>query len=372
MKSRYTFLIVSLCWLLGGCEFQKVKPPGEDGCFPASCTEIGASCGLVSDGCGGLMECGDCAVGEVCGASGFENVCCEPTTCEIQAATCGEMADGCGGILLCGECAADETCGGGGPNVCGEGECQALSCGGLGLDCGTINDGCGVTLDCGVCSGDDLCGGSGLPNLCGTLLDDLVPTELEEGCFGFPDEDASTTNFASKVLGLDVGDTAVDFTLLDLDGTPHSLSELLETKPVMIQTGSYTCPVFQDNIRDTELLAAQFGEEVHFVVVYTPEAHPLGEPSPYFGTLREARYSIFGTERTYDERVEHAASLELNHDQLLLIDDLSPGELDNPFWCTYATAPNAAFLIERDGTINTAHLWFDAPSMLDAIENLVN
>lgn len=45
---------------------------------------------------------------------------CHPTSCAALGANCGTMSDGCGGVLDCGSCAANQTCGGGGvPHVCG-------------------------------------------------------------------------------------------------------------------------------------------------------------------------------------------------------------------------------------------------------------
>ena len=44
---------------------------------------------------------------------------CVPTTCEFLVATCGEVSDGCGGTLHCGGCASGQTCGGDGlAHVC--------------------------------------------------------------------------------------------------------------------------------------------------------------------------------------------------------------------------------------------------------------
>jgi len=71
-------------------------------CAPTTCAAQGATCGTISDGCGGTVSCGTC------------------TTPNTQGAQCGSVPDGCGGTLYCGTCTGSDTCGGGGtPNVCG-------------------------------------------------------------------------------------------------------------------------------------------------------------------------------------------------------------------------------------------------------------
>lgn len=47
-------------------------------CLPLSCADRGAACGSVEDGCGGVVNCGDCADGEICGLS-TANACNRPT-----------------------------------------------------------------------------------------------------------------------------------------------------------------------------------------------------------------------------------------------------------------------------------------------------
>src|SRR5919106_3580236 len=63
-------------------------------------------------------------IGETCGAGGTPNVCgvgvCTPTTCEAKLKNCGMTSDGCSGVLECGTCTQPEFCGGGGTDVCGQ------------------------------------------------------------------------------------------------------------------------------------------------------------------------------------------------------------------------------------------------------------
>ncbi|WNG42792.1 tryptophan synthase alpha chain [Archangium minus] len=151
-------------------------------CQPQSCEDQGLNCGTTIDGCGGVLRCGTCPEGEMCGGGGEPNVCgpmrCTPGTCESLGKNCGLAPDGCGGQLDCGVCQAPDTCGGGGePNVCGSAPCTPTTCEALGKNCGTVSNGCGGTLDCGTCPEGETCGGGGAPNVCGRAP--CTPTTCE-------------------------------------------------------------------------------------------------------------------------------------------------------------------------------------------------
>ena len=118
VPARLTLLLVAA---LGGCldaDGGRADSPGvaasatDTGgaeCVPGTCADVGAACGLVPDGCGAVVECGDCPDGELCGGGGA-NVCgptsCTPVTCAGQ---CGPVSDGCGAVLDCDPCPDDAT-----------------------------------------------------------------------------------------------------------------------------------------------------------------------------------------------------------------------------------------------------------------------
>jgi len=87
---------------------------------------------------------------------------CVPRGC-IGDLHCAEISDGCGGTVQCGECAAPKTCGGGGkPNVCGcTGESEQSLCSDAGFTCGAHSrtDHCGVerAVTCGACAAGQVC-----------------------------------------------------------------------------------------------------------------------------------------------------------------------------------------------------------------------
>lgn len=80
-----------------------------------------------------------------------EAAACSPITCAAIGAICGTIPDGCGGIARCGSC-VEMICGGGGTNRCGFYDCTPKTCADLGVTCGIVSDGCTQAIDCGECA----------------------------------------------------------------------------------------------------------------------------------------------------------------------------------------------------------------------------
>jgi hypothetical protein len=185
-------ILLFMLFDLGTCVGDEPDPPE---CTPSSC---GSSCGTVPNGCGGTMNCGGCAGGQVCD----DNVCrpqCVPTTCEAEGVICSTIADGCGGSLTCscdGVCepipeatACDGECGyvsDGCSNVyfCGNcpGACTPLTACPQGIDCGVISDNCNGTLNCGSCPQGQLCGAHDANQCDPPTCRPLTCYEVSAGC----------------------------------------------------------------------------------------------------------------------------------------------------------------------------------------------
>jgi hypothetical protein len=129
-------------------------------CAQATCPSGGTRfCGRIGDDCAGVLDCGGCPDGQVCGAGGA-NVCsngyCTPIACAAGTGRyCGRIGDGCAGSLDCGGCPDGGVCGGDGiPGLCPvtpPAGCQPVACASAGgRYCGRIGDGCGRVLECGA------------------------------------------------------------------------------------------------------------------------------------------------------------------------------------------------------------------------------
>jgi len=176
--------------------------------------------------------------------------------------------------------------------------------------------------------------------------------------------------------GYDAGDTVPDFTLFDVNGSPYTLSALLAGgKPVLLVAGSYTCPVFRNKIPAINNVVMTYAGLLGVFVVYTVEAHPIVDPSPYSGTVwvPSANYSdgvLFEQPRTYGERKALVDSLQAHLP--LSVPVLIDGPC-NPWWEHFGPAPNNATLIRPDGVAAARQPWFDkAPdNIYCAIDSLL-
>jgi len=206
-------------------------------------------------------------------------------------------------------------------------------------------------------------------------------SDLTPNCFNSPEEpfgpDNSTSDSIALLAQAQVG---IDFTLSDVDGAPWTLSLALRASPVILITGSYTCPIYRDRaMPGIEALAQEYQGRVQLVHLYTVEAHPQDpEPSAYRGEPWPLKYSDVSDPKTYAERVENARALVAAqpavtaHDQILLIDDLSPRSRNNPFWCSWATCANCGFLVDQQGQLALVQDWFEVEQMRASVAALLD
>lgn len=116
-----------------------------------------------------------------------------------------------------------------------------------------------------------------------------------------------------------------------------------------------------------ENLSNRYGDDVHFIIIYVWEAHPIeGRPSPY--TYDEEGTPIHQP-TNYVERVEMARKTIAAEDITVTV--LVDG-MDNALMCTYGPAPNNAYLIGTDGKIIAKQGWYQPNQMEAAVQEYLD
>lgn len=130
------------------------------------------------------------------------------------------------------------------------------------------------------------------------------------------------------------GEKAPDFQVTDADGAPRRLLDF-DTRFLVLETGSITCPLFQGRRSGMERLRARSGDTT-FRVLYVREAHP-GAAIPAHRTPEDKRDCA---RRLIDEDGEQR--------------DIVIDAPDGPVHRAYGSYPNAVFIINRAHCV----LWF--------------
>lgn len=146
------------------------------------------------------------------------------------------------------------------------------------------------------------------------------------------------------------GDRLPEFDLPTSDGGRLKARDLAD-RPVLLVTGSFTCPMTASSNPLLKALHARFGSEIEFVTLYVREAHP-GEHHDQAHVAEEKR---------------EAASALKQRDHLpwtIAVDDP-----DGSIHRRLDEKPNAAYLTDRTGTIVFRSLWAgDERGLTQALE----
>lgn len=146
------------------------------------------------------------------------------------------------------------------------------------------------------------------------------------------------------------GQPAPDFELEDLRGKTVRLSGLLG-RPVVIEFGSYTCPIFSDRVPEMERLARE-RSEAEFLVITVREAHP-GE--------------VTGPHRSASEKRQSARCLALEEglQRRILVDDL-----EGTVHRAYGGAWDPVYVIDASGRVAFRRAWNHPGHVAEALDAL--
>lgn len=142
---------------------------------------------------------------------------------------------------------------------------------------------------------------------------------------------------------------------------------------------SRSCPVARYRMFDVRALAQSLdqrgGPRVGLVLLYTQEAHPDKDPSPYradgkpwltgFNVVQGVRIR---QPQSRDARLAEARRFAQEHAEGLTV---WCDAMANTGWDRLGRGPNTAVLIDGQGVVRARHGWFDGPTMIEAVETLL-
>jgi hypothetical protein len=176
--------------------------------------------------------------------------------------------------------------------------------------------------------------------------------------------------------GVQAGDQVPDLDVVTIDGAPTKLSKLWQERPTLLVTASLTCGAARNNHAWVTEAAKKYGDRLNVAVLYTLEAHPVDDPSPYAKYSPELENPERPGERPGGNRGEEGFARrqptdlegreELAREFKDLIDFAGPiviDGMDNQAWEALGAGPNMGFLIGRDGKVIVKHGWLEDDTM---------
>ncbi len=202
------------------------------------------------------------------------------------------------------------------------------------------------------------------------LLFPLTVSLLALGCFPHGPGNR-LAHFAEQAPS--VGDPAPDFRLVDLEGNTVELSDLIGDKPIVLRLGSHSCPVYRYRRFDLEPLIEDYRDRVHFLTVYTLEAHPVGSESPYtedeWVSLPNRLTGVYVKQpETAEERMKTARD---SHRKLDLPEPMVVDDMDDSVWRAYGSASSPAFVIDRQGRVALRQVWVTPKEIRRVLNDLL-
>jgi hypothetical protein len=166
---------------------------------------------------------------------------------------------------------------------------------------------------------------------------------------------------------------APEFELIGIDGQAVKLQDIVGEKPVVVQLGSYSCPVFRYRRFDMQELQRDYADRVHFVVIYTQEAHPVDAINPYVDRIWNPVINKVAGVNVAEHKTlqDRQAQASLAFDAMELNSQFLVDNMDNATWRQYGAAPSAAYVVGLQGMIRLRQPWINPRAMREVLDELL-
>jgi hypothetical protein len=152
----------------------------------------------------------------------------------------------------------------------------------------------------------------------------------------------------------DVGATLLDAKVTRLDGSAVRLRDLIGERPLVIEFGSISCPIYTEKVDRTNAVADAYRTQADFAVLYTREAHP--------GANYDAIQSM-------EDKRGRAADLRsiVGEQRQVVLDDV-----DGAVHRHYGAFPNSLLVVGKDRVVTCWAEWTTADLMEREIRRVLD
>lgn len=166
---------------------------------------------------------------------------------------------------------------------------------------------------------------------------------------------------------------APDNIVYTLNGEAVNLHSYLGNKPVVLQLGSHSCPVYRYRRFDMKKLYREYKDKVNFLVLYTLEAHPNDATNPYVdrkwvSSFNYVTNTLIPKHKSIQQRLDQANN---SHTTLDLPYTMVVDNMNNTNWKSYGRAPSTAYVIDKQGNIALRQVWVNPNAMRPVLDELL-
>jgi len=169
------------------------------------------------------------------------------------------------------------------------------------------------------------------------------------------------------------GELAPNFSLENLDGEIVQLKDLVGSKPIVLQLGSHSCPVYRYRRFSMSKLYREYADKAHFLLVYTLEAHPKGAINPYVDRewVSSFNYLTNTIVPFHDDAEMRMQAAQASHSKLSISYPMVVDNMNDEIWKKYGRAPSAGFVIDQTGRIALRLPWVDPVQIRKTLDSLL-
>ena len=175
-----------------------------------------------------------------------------------------------------------------------------------------------------------------------------------------------------QAQGVKVGDNVPNGQVLDLQGETLELESLWKDKPLLLVTGSITCPIAVDTCPSLQPLLKEHDRRINVAILYVREAHPSESNTTTFPAKTDKEPAVgFGSQPQPNSQEQRQVLAEIFHERFGGPVPVYVAELNNTLPNRLGTGPNSALLINTAGKLLVKQGWYNAEKVEVEIEKLL-